>query len=102
MSGHALAKSLCLTLAALTLGTGCLSLKGLSGYEEFTHDGRIYVLSRRETIANFKQTHEVQIGKTLIGRGPKGETVVVEADAKEAWLDQTLWKMYCENHGLKP
>jgi hypothetical protein len=90
-----------LSLAAAALFSGCLSLKGLGGYEEFSHDGRIYVLSRAETIASFKATHEVQYGVTKIGKGPKGETVVVEADAKDPWLQNTLWTIFKERRGMK-
>ena len=94
-----------LAAAALTVLTGCTSLKlslnGLGGYQEFSHDGRTYVLSRADTIANFKTTHEVQLSKTIIGGGAKGETLVVETDAKEPFLADKLLSMYREAHGLK-
>ena len=92
-------------VASVTLLTGCsslqLSLNGLGGYQEFSHDGRTYVLSRADTIKNFKETHEVQLSKTIIGGGAKGETLVVETDAKEPFLADKLLSMYREAHGMK-
>lgn len=91
-------------VAGLGILPGCSTLKynlnGLSDYQEYEHDGRIYVLGRADTIRNFELTHEVTISMTKLGAGPKGETVVLESDAKDPFLAATLWKFYRQYHGL--
>ena len=90
------------TLAAVLPGCSTLkyNLNGISDYQEYTHDGRIYVISRPETIKNFEATHEVTISMTKLGAGPNGETVVIESDAKDPFLANTLWKYFRQYHGL--
>jgi hypothetical protein len=91
-------------LLAAALATGCTSLQtrasGLGGYQEFEHDGRIYVLSRPATIRSFEASHEAGVTVMKIGAGPGGKTVVLEADSKDPFLSDTLWKMFRRNHGM--
>ena len=69
-------------------------------YSEETGNGRLYVIGRTATLQTFKQTGEIPFAVTYIGKGPNGETVVVEADAKESGLQARLRRAFEEKHAL--
>ena len=46
-------------------------------YGEVHHEGRIYVFDRWADLQSFKQVGEAPYRYTMIGEGPKGETVVI-------------------------
>jgi hypothetical protein len=46
-------------------------------YGEGHHEGRIYVFDRWADLQSFKQVGEAPYRYTMIGEGPKGETVVI-------------------------
>lgn len=58
-------------------------------YQEVEKDGRVYVFNTLEGLQRFQQTGEMGKSITLIGVGPKGETVVGE---NETALDLYLFK----------
>ena len=50
---------------------------GESFYGEVHHEGRIYVFTGWDDLTSFKQVGEAPYRYTMIGDGPKGETVVI-------------------------
>jgi len=97
-------KLVCGGLLTASLVTGCSSLQtrmsGLGGYQEVEHDGRIYVLSRPKTIQQFEASHEAGVTVMKIGAGPGGKTVILEADSKDPFLSDQLWKMFRNRHNM--
>lgn len=90
-----------LAAGALATGAGCASVQArMSGvqYKEMTHEGRVYVLGKAETIAKSQSRPEVAYTTTKIGAGPGGVTVVLEADPKDDSLSKTLWRLYAARH----
>ena len=67
-------------------------------YMEVMHDGRIYVLGSEESAAGFKDTHHLPYTQTMIGEGPRGETVVVEVSKSDPGLQKRLWKAFKEKN----
>ena len=63
-------------------------------YWEHEHEGRIYVIGNASTNASFLKTHHLPYTFTKIGSGPKGETVVVEADKSGNELQDKLWEKF--------
>ena len=63
-------------------------------YSAYKHDGRIYVISKPETIESFKKTGHMPYTRTFIGEGPKGETIVVEVDKKDNVFAEKLYTAY--------
>jgi hypothetical protein len=59
-------------------------------YAEERHNDRVYVFGKSGTHEAFRSTHHMPYTMTLIGRGPKGETVVIEVDKKDPELQQRL------------
>ena len=64
------------------------------GYWEHRHEGRIFVIGNADTNESFKKTHHLPYTFTKIGAGPKGETVVVEADKSGNVLQNKLWDKF--------
>ncbi len=71
-----------------------------SYYAEEAANGRLYVIGRSATLQAFKLTGEIPYVQTFIGRGPNGETVVIEADAKDLALQARLRRAFEERHAL--
>ena len=71
-------------------------------YAEETHTGRLYVFGTEKAHSAFKESQQVPaIAKTYIGAGPDGQTVVLEADAKTADLQNRLRSQYEIKHSAK-
>ena len=73
---------------------GTVAKAPAEGYWEQVHEGRIYVIGNAETHASFMKTHHLPYTFTKIGAGPKGETVVVEADKSGKVLQDKLWEKF--------
>ncbi len=58
-------------------------------YKEVEKDGRIYVFNTPERLKSFEASGDMGTAITLVGRGPKGETLVAE---NETALDLFLFK----------
>ncbi|MBU4460989.1 MAG: hypothetical protein KJ579_10505 [Verrucomicrobia bacterium] len=85
-------------------GSGCATLQErMSGvqYKEMTHEGRVYVLGKAETIKKSATKPEVAYTTTKIGAGPGGVTVILEADPKDDLLSKKLWQLYTCRHGVR-
>ena len=68
-------------------------------YAEQEYDGRLYVFGTSKLYSQFQETHEMPYSISFIGAGPKGQTVKIEADAKDIALENRLRKLYEEKHG---
>ena len=68
-------------------------------YAEQEHDGRLYVFGTSKVYNQFQATKEMPYGITLIGAGPEGRTVKLEADAKEYALQNRVRREYEKRHG---
>jgi hypothetical protein len=102
-----------LVLAALAF-TGCTLDKPVwleqkrandaeaSFYVEQEWEGRLYVFGTSKAHAAFQTTHEMPYCQTFIGAGPQGQTVRIEADARELGLQNRLRRRYEERHGALP
>ena len=74
---------------------------GAGYYKEEPHDGRLYVFgtpAAHDTFEKSKMTP--QVAKTYIGSGPSGETVVLEADAKNPELQERLRGEFSRRHSV--
>ncbi len=71
-----------------------------SFYAEESANGRLYIIGRSATLQAFKLTGEIPYVQTFIGKGPNGETVVIEADAKELGLQARLRRAFEARHDL--
>lgn len=69
-------------------------------YAEEKHDGRYYVIGDNSTHDMFKKTHHLPYTKTLIGAGPKGESVVIEVNKKNPHLATRLEATFRQRRGL--
>jgi len=63
-------------------------------YQEVEKDGRVYLFTTPETLAQWKATGEIGKSITPIGRGANGETIVAE--------NETALDLYLFKHGLPP
>ena len=91
-------------LLAAGAGSGCATLEErLSGtrYKEVTHEGRVYVMGKVETISKFTGKPEFPYATTKIGAGVGGATVVLEADPKDDLFAKKLWQLYTRRHNLR-
>ena len=70
-------------------------------YAEVDYDGRIYVIGKSASLAAFQQTKELPYRQTFIGAGPAGESIVIEADAKELGLQARLRRAYEARHDVE-
>jgi len=70
-------------------------------YAEVEYEGRVYVIGKSATLAAFQVTKELPYRQTFIGAGPNGETVVIEAEAKELGLQARLRRAYEEKHDVE-
>ena len=68
-------------------------------YAEQEYDGRLYVFGTSKLYSQFQATHEMPYSISFIGAGPNGQTVKIEADAKDVALEKRLKKLYEERHG---
>ncbi len=68
-------------------------------YAEQEFDGRLYVFGTSKTWSTFQATKEMPYCKTYVGSGPQGQTVKLEADAKEYALQNRLLREYEKRHG---
>lgn len=67
-------------------------------YVEERWDGRIYVIGRPATYARFTASREMPDAVTLVGAGPEGETVIVEADTADPGMVARLRARFEESH----
>ena len=67
-------------------------------YTELNRDGRIYVIGWQGTASDFKKGGHVPYTRTLIGAGPKGETIVFESEKKGHKLANRLEKEFHKRH----
>jgi hypothetical protein len=70
-----------------------------SFYAEAEHEARLYIFGTTKTWNQFQATKEMPYGITFIGAGPNGQTVKIEADAKDVALENRLRKEYEKRHG---
>ena len=66
-----------LVAAVLVFTVGATSAQGL-WYKEVEKDGRIYVFNTSKKYEAWQKSGDMGVAITLVGRGPKGETVVAE------------------------
>jgi len=68
-------------------------------YYEHRHEGRYYVFGNHETAEAFAQAgSHPPFTLTLVGEGPDGETVVVEADKNDKSFEETLLAEFRRRH----
>ena len=67
-------------------------------YKEETYDDRLHVFGVEANYKTFLLTREMPLRVTLIGGGPKGETVYIEADGKDPGLQARLRREYDKRH----
>lgn len=60
----------------------------------FKHEGRIYVIGNEETKDDFVKHKHLPYTKTLLGAGPKGETVIFEVDKGDSTYAEALIDEY--------
>jgi hypothetical protein len=60
----------------------------------FKYNGRIYVIGNEETSADFVKHKHLPYTKTLLGAGPKGETVIFEVDKDDSSYAEALIDEY--------
>ncbi len=70
-------------------------------YAEVPYEGRIYVIGKSASLAAFEKTKELPYRQTFIGVGPNGETVVIEAEAKDVALQARLRRAYDAKHDVE-
>ncbi|HQR46045.1 MAG TPA: porin [Thermoanaerobaculia bacterium] len=66
-----------LVAAVLVLTVGTASAQGL-WYKEVEKDGRVYVFNTLKKYEAWQKSGDMGVAITLVGHGPKGETVVAE------------------------
>ena len=69
-----------------------------ASYYEATREGRIYVMGSPETAADFRKGGHLPYTRTILGAGPKGETVVIESEKKGNKLADRLEKEFRKRH----
>jgi phosphate-selective porin OprO and OprP len=71
-------------MGALVLSVAAATMAWAQGafYREVEKDGRIYVFNNQRQFIDWEKSGEMGVGITLLGYGPKGETLV--ADSEEA------------------
>src|SRR5687768_8686015 len=71
-------------MGALVLSVAAATMAWAQGafYREVEKDGRIYVFNNQRQFMDWEKSGEMGVGITLLGYGPKGETLV--ADSEEA------------------
>lgn len=68
-------------------------------YREVEHDGRLYVIGNEDTYRSFIEHHHLPYTRTLIGKGPKGQTLVIEIDKDNSAVVDRLETQYESKHG---
>lgn len=63
-------------------------------YTAFENHGRVYIIGKDATVATFKKSGHLPYTRTLLGAGPKGQTVVFEVDKKNPKLADQLVAAY--------
>ena len=63
-------------------------------YMVWEHAGRIYVIGQAKTNSFFAEHRHLPYTKTLIGAGPRGETVIFEVNKKDAALVPRLMEIF--------
>ena len=62
------------------------------------HEGRIFIIGTAAGAASFDANKMLPYTKSMIGEGPKGETVIVEATQSGTDLADRLWKQWSVEH----
>lgn len=72
------------------------TLIGANGSDFFVykHNGRIFVVGSQEMSEKFRKQHHLPYNRTILGLGPKGETVVFEVAKKKPEYVARLQKKY--------
>lgn len=60
------------------------------GYWVYEHEGRMYVIGQMMTNHKFRKSGNLPYTRTILGAGPKGETVVFEVNKKDPHLVERL------------
>ncbi|MBU2646637.1 hypothetical protein KKI24_18150 [bacterium] len=63
-------------------------------YNVWQYQGRIFVIGNKNTNEKFKALHHLPYTKTILGAGPRGETVVFEEDPKNPEFAEQLKSKY--------
>jgi hypothetical protein len=69
----------------------------LIAYQEVPYEGRIYVVSSAKSAESVSKGVPPAIAVTKIGKGPKKETIVFEAD--KSYVEDALITEYNKRHG---
>ena len=69
-------------------------------YAEELANGRTYVIGSEASLQMFKASGELPLTQMFIGKGPNGETVVLEADAKDPGLQARLRREFESRHNV--
>jgi hypothetical protein len=80
-----------LVLALMTTSVATAQVTGLY-YQEVEKDGRVYVFNTPEKYQSWRQSGDMGVALTLVGRGPNGETIVAE--------NETAMDLYLFKHNL--
>ncbi|MCE9638460.1 MAG: hypothetical protein K8T90_22395 [Planctomycetes bacterium] len=80
---------------------GSIVKKDSGYYAVDAHDGRTYVFGDEDTHAAWQKSHAMQYSKSMIGAGPKGETVVFEVRDKLPELQERLMTRFASENGMK-
>ena len=89
------------TNAASVDKAGSIVKKDSGYYAVESHDGRTYVFGDEDTHASWRKSHAMQYSKSMIGAGPKGETVVFEVRDKLPELQERLMARFAAENGMK-
>ncbi len=68
-------------------------------YTEVPHDGRLYVVSTTKAADDIKKGIHPATTITKIGKGPKRETVIFEANKE--YVEYALMEEFSKRHGAK-
>jgi len=66
----------------------------------YAYDNRIYVIGSKDMAEKFEKQHHLTFTRTILGLGPKGETVVFEVDTKKPEYDARLQEKYSSTPAL--
>lgn len=92
--------------AAVTIPLACSVSPSISGgtptdyFEHRGSDGRIYVVGSAETLKKVQAGEELLYRVTLVGGGPRAETVVIEASKDSEELQNRLRAAFAKKYGL--
>ena len=68
-------------------------------YHEVAANGRIYLVGSVASLQSYKESNEIPYTKTILGEGPKGETLVFETGKDSNAVARRLIAEYNRRHG---